>query len=178
MFQEVDPVLGPEMRSTGEVLGLAETPGLAFYKAQEATNSILPLAGTVLLSVNDAGKEEILPAAKALQAAGFAILATASTHAFLQTNGVESKKINKMHEGRPNIADAIANGEIQLVINTPIGKTGMNDDSYIRKASIKYNIPYVTTVAAAKATATGIVERISKQTDVKPLQEYHRMITY
>ncbi|MDA3927290.1 MAG: carbamoyl-phosphate synthase large subunit [Kiritimatiellae bacterium] len=178
MFQEVDPVLGPEMRSTGEVLGLAETPGLAFYKAQEATNSILPVAGTVLLSVNDAGKEEILPAAKALQGAGFAILATESTHVFLQANGVESKKINKMHEGRPNIADAIANGEIQLVINTPIGKTGMNDDSYIRKAAIKYNIPYVTTVAAAKATTTGIVERISKQTDVKSLQEYHKMITF
>jgi len=178
MFQEVDPVLGPEMRSTGEVLGLADTPGLAFFKAQEATNSTLPTSGTVLLSINDGGKETILPAAQSLQAAGFSILATASTHAFLQANAVASTRINKMHEGRPNIADAIANGEIQLVINTPIGKTGMNDDSYIRKAAIKYNIPYVTTVAAAQATANGIVERIEYKTDVKSLQEYHKMITF
>ncbi len=177
MFHEVDPVLGPEMRSTGEVLGLAETPGLAFYKAQEATNSILPMSGTVLLSINDAGKEAILPAAKALLKAGFSILATESTHAFLQSNGVASQRVKKMHEGRPNIVDAIANGEIQLVMNTPVGKTSVNDDSYIRKAAIKYNIPYVTTVAAAQATATGIVERINQQTDVKSLQEYHKTIT-
>ena len=177
MFQEVDPVLGPEMRSTGEVLGLAETPGLAFYKAQEATKSVLPTAGTALLSINEKEKDAILPVARTLTEAGFSLLATQNTSAFLKKNGIENKHILKMHEGRPNIADAIANGEIQLVINTPIGKKGMNDDSYIRKSAIKYNIPYVTTVAAAQATANGIAERISKATDVLSLQEYHAKIS-
>ncbi len=177
MFPEVDPVLGPEMRSTGEVLGLAQTPGLAFYKAQEAAKQILPLKGTVLLSIDEKGKSKILPVARTLQASGFAILATENTHAFLHANGVASQRILKMHEGRPNIADAIANGEIQLVINTPIGKTGKSDDSYIRKAAIKYGIPYVTTVAGAQATANGIAERISNQSDVLSLQEYHRKIS-
>jgi carbamoyl-phosphate synthase large subunit len=165
------------MRSTGEVLGLAETPGLAFFKAQEATKSILPLKGTVLLSINEKGKEQVLPAAETLHAAGFTILATESTHAFLQENSIPCQRILKMHEGRPNIADAIANGEIQLVINTPIGKTGMTDDSYIRKTAIRYNVPYVTTIAAALATANGIKERIANQSDLLSLQAYHRKIT-
>ncbi len=176
MFPEVDPVLGPEMRSTGEVLGLAETPGLAFYKAQEATKSALPTAGTVLLSVCDSGKRKILPVAEKFRSAGFSILATENTHAFLTENGVASKRIFKLHEGRPNIADAIANGEISLVINTPGDKAGMHDDSYIRKTAIKYNIPYVTTVAAAQATANGIADRIGSQAEVVSLQEYHRRL--
>ncbi|MFO7936084.1 MAG: carbamoyl-phosphate synthase large subunit [Kiritimatiellia bacterium] len=175
MFQEVDPVLGPEMRSTGEVLGLADTPGLAFYKAQEATKSVLPTEGTALLSVNE--KESVLPVARTLVESGFSLLATANTSVFLKNNGIDNKRILKLHEGRPNIVDAIANGEIQLVINTPIGKKGMHDDSYIRKSAIKYNVPYVTTIAAAQATANGIAERINKKTDVLSLQEYHRKIT-
>jgi len=177
MFPEVDPVLGPEMRSTGEVLGLAATPGLAFYKAQEGAKQMLPLKGTVLLSIDEKGKAKILPVARTLHSVGFTILATEKTHAFLQENGITSQRILKMHEGRPNIADAIANGEIQLVINTPIGKTGKTDDSYIRKAAIKYGIPYVTTVAGAQATANGIAERISNQSELLSLQEYHRKIT-
>ncbi|MFA7172341.1 MAG: carbamoyl-phosphate synthase large subunit [Kiritimatiellia bacterium] len=178
MFPEVDPLLGPEMRSTGEVLGLADTPGLAFYKSQEAAAQILPLKGTVLLSVDAKGKENILPTARKLRDSGFSILATEKTCAFLQSHGIDCQRILKMHEGRPNIVDAIANREIQLVINTPIGKASMTDDSYIRKAAIKYGVPYVTTVAAAQATAYGIVERIKNQSNVLSLQEYHKKITF
>ncbi|MDD2599679.1 MAG: carbamoyl-phosphate synthase large subunit [Kiritimatiellae bacterium] len=178
MFPEVDPLLGPEMRSTGEVLGLADTPGLAFYKSQEAASQILPLKGTVLLSVDAKGKEKILPTARKLRESGFSILATEKTCAFLQSHGIECQRILKMHEGRPNIVDAIANREIQLVINTPIGKASMTDDSYIRKAAIKYGVPYVTTVAAAQATAYGIAERIKNQSNVLSLQEYHKKLTF
>ncbi len=177
MFPEVDPVLGPEMRSTGEVLGLADKPGLAFFKAQEATKSVLPTTGTVLLSINDKGKNQIVGIAEKFVSAGFSILATSGTHDFLREHGVANSRILKMHEGRPNIADAIANGAVQLVINTPGDKTSMNDDSYIRKTAIKYNVPYVTTVAAAQATVNGIADRLNSQVRVHSLQEYHQRLS-
>ena len=173
MFQEVDPLLGPEMRSTGEVLGLADSYGLAFFKAQEATQQMLPSEGTVLISVANPDKTSIADTAKAFTDIGFKILATEGTHEYLSEKGIESERILKVYEGRPNIVDAIMNKEIQLVINTPIGKQSQNDDSYIRKAAIKYKIPYITTATAAAATANGIAARQSGQTEVRPLQEYH-----
>jgi carbamoyl-phosphate synthase large subunit len=176
MFPEVDPILGPEMRSTGEVLGIADSAGLAFYKAQEAAQQFLPLAGSVLISVAQPDKTNVLETARLLQKAGLAILATEGTQQYLAQNGVQAEMILKLHEGRPNITDAIMNGQIKLVINTPIGKQSSHDDSYIRKTAIKYKLPYITTTAAALAAAKGILACKEKKRDVKSLQEYHREI--
>jgi len=177
MFPEVDPVLGPEMRSTGEVLGLAETFGEAFYKAQEATNLRLPLSGTVLISVNDRDKEELPEVARGFAECGFEILATKGTYDVIVRNGIPAKKIHKLGKGRPDILDAIANGQIDIIVNTPIDKKGADDDSYIRKAAIKSKICYVTTMAAARATIAGIKEiKFNTAKGVRSLQEYHSMI--
>ncbi|MDO5423524.1 MAG: carbamoyl-phosphate synthase large subunit [Eubacteriales bacterium] len=156
MFQEVDPVLGPEMRSTGEVLGLSHSYGEAFYKAQEATQSKLPLEGTVLISVNRKDKAEVVEVAKAFDEAGFHILATGGTYDLITEAGIPAERVKKLYEGRPNILDMITNGKIQLIVNSPVGKDSVHDDSYLRKAAIKSKIPYMTTIAAAKATASGI----------------------
>ena len=173
MFPEVDPLLGPEMRSTGEVLGLAGNYGLAFYKAQEATGTSLPLSGTVLMTVTEADKPMILGAARTFDSLGFKLRATSGTAQFLQQNGIEAESVQKMHEGRPNIADLLKNGDIQLVINTPIGKQSLHDDSYIRKTAIRYKVPYITTAAAAQAAAQGIAARIQGKEQIYSLQEYH-----
>ena len=175
MFHDVDPVLGPEMRSTGEVMGLADSFGLAYYKAQEATQVRLPLSGTVLISVREQDRPEVLEPAKKFHSLGFSIRATEGTHAFLKAQGIPSSPIYKLQEGRPNILDSIANREIDLIVNTPIGKRGQHDDSYIRKAAIKHKIPYITTLAAAVASAKGIEEYQKAQQgkeQVKSLQEY------
>ena len=156
MFPEVDPLLGPEMRSTGEVLGMAENYGEAFFKAQVAAGQLLPMEGTVLITVSEWDRPGALEAARRFVELGFSIVATDGTRKFLKSNGVASSAILKVHEGRPNIADAIKNGEIHLVVNTPAGKTSTHDDSYIRKTAIKYKIPYITTTTAAIATARGI----------------------
>ena len=177
MFQEVDPLLGPEMRSTGEVLGLSSSYGKAFFKAQEATQTKLPMGGTVLISVNDRDKAELEEVARALYEDGFKIMATGRTCDLIREAGMEAEKISKINEGRPNILDAIANRKIDLIVNTPNDKKGAVDDSYIRKAAIKNKIPYMTTMAAAKATAAGI--RSMKKGEgqpVKSLQEYHASI--
>ncbi len=176
MFPEVDPVLGPEMRSTGEVLGLADSFGLAFYKSQEATQMVLPLQGNVLITIAERDKEGIIKPAKEFQDMGFKIIATEGTHRFLKEHGIDSELIKKVHEGRPNIVDAIKNGEIQLVINTPAGKLSEFDDSYIRKNAIKYKIHYITTTAAALAATIGIKARRSGAYTVTSLQEYHKGI--
>lgn len=177
MFQEVDPVLGPEMRSTGEVLGLSSSCGEAFYKAQEASQSKLPLEGTVLISVNNRDKEEVIEPAKMLAEDGFSIVATGGTCELLKEHGIPVKKVKKLYEGRPNIADMITNGEIQMIINTPVGKDSAYDDSYLRKAAIKAKVPYMTTVAAAKASAEGIrYEKRNGHGEVKSLQEIHAEI--
>ena len=173
MFPEVDPLLGPEMRSTGEVLGMANSFGLAFYKSQQAAKQELPLQGTVLLTVTDADKKNALKVAREFQKLGFRIKATEGTYKFLSQDGVKVEQILKMHEGRPNIVDAIKNGEIQLVINTPIGRRSSHDDSYIRKAAIKYKIPYITTTAAAAAAVKGIAEARNGTAPVRSLQSYH-----
>lgn len=174
MFQEVDPVLGPEMRSTGEVLGISNSFGEAYYKAQEATQTRLPEEGTVLLSVCDRDKPELLEIAKSFNELGFRIIATGKSYQMIKESGIPCEKIFKIYEGRPNIADEIANGEIQLIINTPAGKTSSHDDSYIRKAAIKHRVPYMTTMAAAKASAEGIKAiKENKHFGVKSLQAHH-----
>ena len=177
MFQEVDPILGPEMRSTGEVLGLATTYGEAFYKAQEATQSRLPLGGTVLISVNRKDKAEVVEVAQAFAEDGFKILATGNTYELIREAGIEAEKVKKLYEGRPNILDLITNGKIDLIVNSPVGKDSIHDDSYLRKAAIKAKVPYMTTIAAARATAKGI--RYVKEHgngEVKSLQQLHSEI--
>ena len=177
MFQEVDPLLGPEMRSTGEVLGLSGSFGEAFYKAQEATQTKLPLEGTVLISVSDKDKPELVEVAKGMHENGFRIIATGSTYDKIAQAGIPAKKIAKINEGRPNILDEITNKKVQMIINTPVGKKGAVDDSYIRKAAIKNKIPYMTTMAAAKASVQAIrAAKRDEKMGVKSLQEFHKEI--
>ena len=173
MFPEVDPVLGPEMRSTGEVLGLADSFGLAFYKAEEATQQVLPSEGTVLITVSEKDRAGAVDVARRFAELGFKIKATNGTHKFLTGRGIPSEPILKMHEGRPHIVDGIKNKEIQLVINTPVGKLSQYDDSYIRKAAIQYKIPYITTLAAAIAAVRGIAANRRGHGSVRSLQSYH-----
>lgn len=178
MFPEVDPILGPEMRSTGEVLGLSSHYGEAFYKAEEGVSSKLPLEGTVLISVNRKDKEEVVDVAGSFVNDGFKVLATGGTYDLIAEAGLPVTKIKKLYEGRPNILDAITNGEIDLIINSPVGKESMHDDSYLRKAAIKARIPYMTTMAAAKATAEGIAYvKKNGSSEVRSLQELHSLIT-
>ena len=178
MFQEVDPILGPEMRSTGEVLGLSSSYGEAFFKAQEGTGSKLPMEGTVLISVNDNDKPEVVEVAKAFYDAGFQIMATGGTCALLNRNDIPARWVSKVTEGmRPNVVDQLTNGKIDLVINTPVGKNSVIDDSHLRKAAIKGKIPYITTMAAAKATAAGITYLKSHETEEpKSVQALHASI--
>ncbi len=176
MFPVVDPLLSPEMRSTGEVLGLADSYGLAFFKSQEATQTKLPIEGNVLITIADRDKDKIIDVAKNFQDMKFNIFATGGTRDFLAEHGIESEFINKVHEGRPNIPDAIKNGVIHLIINTPAGKQSEYDDSYIRKSAIKYKIPYITTTSAARAATRGIRDRRDGAYKVKSLQDYHKGI--
>jgi carbamoyl-phosphate synthase large subunit len=176
MFPDVDPLLGPEMRSTGEVLGLAHSFGLAYYKSQEGSQSSLPLKGNVLITVAERDKEAVIEPARRFQELGFKIIATEGTRRFLKEHGIESQLIKKVHEGRPNIVDAIKNGDIHLVVNTPAGKQSEYDDSYIRKNAIKYKIHYITQITAALAATIGIEAMRSGAYTVKSLQEYHAEI--
>ena len=173
MMPEVDPILGPEMRSTGEVLGIANAFGLAYFKAQQAAKQFLPTEGTVLITVSPIDRPAVYEVARQFADLGFKILATQGTHEFLTGRGLDTELILKMHEGRPNIVDAIMNGEIQLVVNTPSGKLSQYDDSYIRKTAIKYKLPYITTLAAAMAAVKGIAEYRQCEPGVKSLQSYH-----
>ncbi|MDO5112968.1 MAG: carbamoyl-phosphate synthase large subunit [Planctomycetia bacterium] len=174
MFPEVDPILGPEMRSTGEVLGICNSYGLAYFKAQEAANSCLPKTGTVLITVNKNDRPAIGKAAKMFANLGFRVLATDGTYDFLRSQDIPCEQVLKVHEGRPNIVDAMKNGEIQLVINTPAGRSSQHDDSYIRKTAIRMKIPYITTIAAAEAAAHGIEASQHDAIVVKSLQEFHQ----
>ncbi len=177
MFQEVDPVLGPEMRSTGEVLGLSEFWGEAFFKAQEATQTKLPLEGTVLISVSDKDKAEIVDVARKFANTGFKIIASKNTGKLIQKAGIEAEITNKLQEGRPNMLDLIMNGKVDLIVNTPVGQDRQWDDSYLRKAAIKKKIPYITTVAAAAATVSGIRSmKMQGSGRVRSLQEMHAEI--
>ena len=177
MFPEVDPILGPEMRSTGEVLGLGSSYGAAFYKAAEGAKTILPTEGKILISVNDLDKPQVVDLARGYYDAGFELVATGNTAKLLASHNIPVLSIKKISEGRPNIMDAITNGELAMIINTPNGKQSANDDSYIRKNAIKMAIPYVTNIAAAKASLEGIMEmKIHGGHEVKSLQEYHLSI--
>jgi len=177
MFQEVDPVLGPEMRSTGEVLGISRTPGGAFFKAEEGASATLPLEGTVLISVNRKDKAEVVEVAKLFKDAGFKIVATGTTCDTINAAGIEAEKVLKLYEGRPNIMDLMTNGDIDLIVNSPAGKESVHDDSYLRKAAIKNRIPYITTIAAARAAAEGIAYvKEDGKGNVRSLQEWHSMI--
>ena len=176
MFPEVDPLLGPEMRSTGEVLGMADSFGLAYFKALEAAHNLLPSEGTVLITVSEMDRPAVLEVARQFYSLGFKLRTTRGTHRFLAEQGMESEPILKMHEGRPNIVDGIKNNEIQLVINTPSGKLSKHDDSYIRKAAIKHKVPYITTLAAALAAARGIARNRRGHGSVRSLQSYHEDI--
>ena len=178
MFQEVDPILGPEMRSTGEVLGIASSFGEAFYKAQEATMStLLPLSGTVLMSVSDMDKEEAVAVAKDFYECGFNLMATDGTAKAIEAAGVPVERVAKLNEGRPNILDKITNGKIDFIINTPVGKKGTEDDSYIRKSAVKHRVSHMTTMAAAQAAIEGIkAVKDSGSLNVKSLQQFHKEI--
>lgn len=172
VFTQCDPLLGPEMHSTGEVLGIADTVGEAFCKAQEATQTKLPTGGRVFISISDLDKDEVVPAARDIADAGFEILATTGTYKVITEAGIPASLVKKVQEGRPNILDEIINGTIQMVINTPIDPNSEKDDSYIRKAAVKAGISYATTMAAAKIAASGIKENINLKTlPVKALQD-------
>ena len=172
MFPEVDPVLGPEMRSTGEVLGISTSPGLAYFKSQVAANQKLPTEGTVLMTVAD-HDEMLLETAKLFKELKFKIVATKGTCAYLNENGIEAEPVLKRLEGRPNLVDAITNGEVNLIVNTPIGCRSKDDDSYIRKTAIKYKVPYITTMTAAHNAALGIKAFLHGSAPLKSIQEYH-----
>ncbi|MFH1593230.1 MAG: carbamoyl-phosphate synthase large subunit [Candidatus Omnitrophota bacterium] len=174
MFPEVDPLLGPEMKATGEVMGIGKTFGMAFYKAEEAAGTKLPLEGNVLLTVADKDKKFLLPIAKRLKKLNFNIIATEGTNRFLKENGIESRAVKKLHEGRPNIHDAISNKEINLIINTPLGRSSKYDDSHIRIKAIQHNIPYITSMTAAEASVEGIESVTKAKGGPRSLQDYYK----
>ncbi|RKI93197.1 carbamoyl-phosphate synthase large subunit [Parablautia intestinalis] len=174
MFPEVDPLLGPEMRSTGEALGMSRSYGEAYFKAQEAVQSKLPVEGTVLISVNKKDKDEVVEVARSLAGDSFQIVATEGTCNLLNEAGIKAQKAKKLFEGRPNVGDMITNGDFDLIINSPVGKDSIYDDSYLRKAAIKAGTPYITTVAAARVAAEGIhYVKTHASGEVKSLQELH-----
>jgi carbamoyl-phosphate synthase large subunit len=176
MFPEVDPVLGPEMRSTGEVLGLSYSFGRAYFKAQEATQTTLPMEGTVLFTIADRDKNAAIEPARRFRELGFRIMATEGTHAFLKEKGIDTVPVSKLGVSRPNLMDAIKSGQIHLLVNTPSGRKGSTDSSDIRRAAIKHKIPYITTTAAAIAAAKGIAARREGEPKVRSLQHYHAEI--
>ncbi len=174
MFPEVDPVLGPEMRATGEVMGIAESFGMAYFKSQQAAGSRLPLEGKVLVSVAERERADLLPIVRMLSEMGFELIATEGTGRYLEASGIAFKPVHKLNEGRPNVADLIRNREVSLIINSPIGRLSKIDDSCIRMLAIQYKIPYMTTIAAANATVLGIREARRGETPLKSLQEYQQ----
>jgi len=173
MFPEVDPLLGPEMRSTGEVLGISHSYGRSFYKAQEATQTPLPLEGSALFTIADRDKAAALEAVRLFKELGFKIMTTEGTHYFLEERGIENTPLRKLGYGRPDLVDAIKNDAVDLLVNTPSGRKSVQDSSNIRRAAIKYKVPYITTTAAAVAAAKGIAARREGMPQVRSLQEYH-----
>jgi carbamoyl-phosphate synthase large subunit len=171
-FPGVDVLLGPEMRSTGEVIGLDGGFGVAFAKSQLGAGSPVPRSGTVFVSVRDADKDRILPSIKLLSDLGFTILATGGTQRFLVENGVPTERINKVLEGRPHVVDAIKNGDIQLVLNTTEGAGALSDSRSLRRAALLHKVPYYTTLAGAMAAAEGIKAYLEGDLQVRALQEY------
>jgi carbamoyl-phosphate synthase large subunit len=171
-FPGVDTVLGPEMRSTGEVMGLDSGFAMAFAKSQLGGGTKVPVDGTAFISVRDHDKSRILPAAKQLADLGFNIIATGGTQRYLKSKGVPAKKVNKVLEGRPHIVDAMTNGEVQLVFNTTEGQAALADSKSIRRAALMGKIPYYTTLSGAVAAAQGIAAYKQGELQVRPLQDY------
>jgi len=172
-FPGADSVLGPEMKSTGEVMGIGHDFGTAFLKAQMGANAVLPATGRVFISVADRDKPSIVPVAQRLIESGFSIVATQGTRDFLTENGVEAESIRKVHEGRPHVEDAIRNRDIALVINTPLDEPSQYDDFVVRRTAVMNNVPYTTTLAGARAAAEGIAALLRSGLDVSALQDYH-----
>ena len=173
-FRGVDTILGPEMRSTGEVMGIASTFGMAFAKAQLAAGQRLPLSGTVFISVNDHDKSHVAGLVKDLIAAGLTIIATRGTAAALKRAGIEVHGVYKVNEGRPNIVDLVKTGKVNLIINTPLGRESFYDEKSIRRAAVRYNVPCITTLSAASAAARGIRAMAGHEPEIAALQDLHR----
>ena len=172
-FPGVDTILGPEMKSTGEVMGIDASFGIAFAKTQISINQSFPTSGTVFVSVNDKDKNSILPIAKKLVDMQFKIISTKGTYEVLEKNGIKCDLVLKIREGRPNVLDMIKNGEIDLIINTPEGSSARSDGYYLRTAAVLHNVPSVTTITGASAVIQGITElRCNSKVKVKPIQEY------
>lgn len=171
----VDLILGPEMRSTGEVMGIAESFGMAFAKAQIAADGALPLQGTVFITVNDHDKATATPIARRFHELGFRVLATEGTARYLRQRGVPADRVLKVHEGRPNAIDLLRSGEIQLLINTPLGKLTQQDDYAIRQAALQQRVSYTTTLSAASAACDAIIALRSRAGTVRSLQEWHQL---
>jgi carbamoyl-phosphate synthase large subunit len=172
-FREFDPILGPEMRSTGEVMGISDSFGSAFAKAQLAAGNALPLEGTLLITVNDGDKPNVTPIARRFHEMGFRIMATAGTARYLRARGVPATPVLKVHEGRPNGIDFMVNGDVQMLINTPLGKAAQRDDYTMRQAAISQKVPYTTTLSAASAACDAILSLRSRRPVVRSLQEWH-----
>ena len=173
-FPGADGILGPEMKSTGEVMGVGATFGEAFLKAQMGAGSMLPSTGKVFISVNDRDKAGIVDVARRLHASGFVLVATDGTRNHLERNGIPAEKILKIHEGHPHVEDAIRNREVVLVVNSPLDEQSQHDDLHVRRAAIMNGVPYTTTLAGAAAAAAGIESLLSTPLTVKALQDYHR----
>jgi carbamoyl-phosphate synthase large subunit len=175
-FPGTDPVLGPEMRSTGEVMGISDSFGSAFAKAQLAASNGLPLQGAVLITVVDSDKPTVTPIARRFHEMGFEVLATAGTAAYLRARGIPARRVFKVHEGRPNCLDMIVNRDVQLLINTPMGKHAQLDDYLLRQAAIVHRVSYTTTMSAANAASDAILSLRSRPSSVKSLQEWQAML--
>lgn len=176
-FPNVDTLLGPEMKSTGEVMGIGPDFGIAFAKAQAAAGYELPKSGAVFLSVHDGDKQRVLPVARRFQELGFKLIATHGTASFLCNNGIPTDHVFKINEGRPHVVDKIKSGEIQLVVNTSLGKKTVSDSYEIRRTTLVYNVPYATTLAGAEAIAEAVFALQKGDWEVKTLQEYHKEIS-
>jgi len=175
-FREADPVLGPEMRSTGEVMGISDSFGSAFAKAQMAADNALPLSGAVLITVNDSDKPTVTPIARRFYEMGFRVLATTGTARYLRSRGVPAEPVFKVHEGRPHGVDLIVNGQVQLLVNTPLGKHSQTDDYTMRQAAVAHRIPYTTTMSAASAACDAILSLRFRSPRVRTLQEWHEIV--
>src|SRR5687767_9088891 len=172
-FRESDPILGPEMRSTGEVMGIADSFGAAYAKAQMGADNTLPTSGAILITVNDPDKPTVTPTARRFHAMGFRILATPGTASYLRARGIPADTVMKLHEGRPNAIDFIVNGEVHLLVNTPLGKHSQQDDYTMRQAAVAHRVPYTTTMSAANAACDAILALRFRSLTVHPLQEWH-----
>ncbi len=174
-FPGVDVRLGPEMRSTGEVMGIADSFGMAFAKAQASVDGALPLEGAVFVTVNDHDKASVVPIARRFHEMGFQVLATSGTARYLRSRGVPAERVMKVYEGRPNGIDLMLSGKIQLLVNTPLGKLTQHDDYSMRRAALQHGIPYTTTMSAASAACDAIIALKSRRGEVRSLQEWHAM---